>query len=254
MTKLKIKGDNKMKRKLILGISIISLILLPLSVSAYVFTDEYWGGDVVNAGATAYGDEISGSLNEFSVDTFEAVEFYNGHEQCYSFKLTGDYFSNYSNDIGLAREYAPGDLYISTSGWHVNSTSDNYAYDTFDANEGWDYVITFNSSGIYELDYNSITMSSAPSGYVYRSDQAWRDGYGTYVGVSTTYINTTAGTLEFVFPTRLLTLDLENIGYHWTMRCGNDVVEGGGTPVPEPTTLLLLGFGLFGLGLVRRKS
>lgn len=36
--------------------------------------------------------------------------------------------------------------------------------------------------------------------------------------------------------------------------CANDVHLGQYAPVPEPMTMLLLGFGLLGLGLARRKS
>ena len=34
--------------------------------------------------------------------------------------------------------------------------------------------------------------------------------------------------------------DTEILGFHWTMQCGNDVIEGA-APVPEPATMLLLG-------------
>ena len=46
---------------------------------------------------------------------------------------------------------------------------------------------------------------------------------------------------------------IQNIAAHWTMSCGNDVIEGC-SPVPEPQTLLLMGIGLLGLAFVGRKK
>ena len=109
--------------------------------------------------------------------------------------------------------------------------------------------------GLYDLDYNSISMtnvSTLPSGnYIYRQNQAWRDGdVGNKIG-DATYDPASTG-LFITFNTGNA-IFADAVGLHWTMQCGNDVVEGkANVPVPEAGALLLFGTVLVGLVGYRR--
>lgn len=207
------------------------------------------GGAVQNASPDAYGDVI-GNPN-FSI--YGMTVILSGAQMTVA--ITGSYFSAYDSNLSVGgtydvQDFGPGDLYISSGGWR-NDGSANFKTDTFTAGEGWDYVVSKIDNKIYKLNFDGITPTNVPPGsWVYRGGQAWTGGYGAVVvGDANATMNKDG--LTFIFDTTNMNLGSE-IGLHWTMRCGNDVVEGS-VPIPEPATLLLLGSGLIALGILSRR-
>ena len=252
-----------MKNNLLKLLLAMFFCIIPSLACAYTIDDTgtsaYWGGKVINAGSTAYGDVIGTPY--FNIDRMDITK--SGKD--WTVVITGDYFKYHDNssyDSGYPFKLAPGDLYIDSNGWSADdsaSSSGHYEEDTFTSAEGWDYVVTQTATGgwgLYNLVFDSTlkytnVSSLGGSGYIYRQQQAWKGGAGTKIGEAT-YAHA-SGTDSATFTFNTGTSDFSgDVGFHWTMQCGNDVLEGE-VAVPEPTTMLLLGLGLVGLAGVRRK-
>jgi hypothetical protein len=250
-------------KKLLLGFIFVILALFISGGAGALTIDDtsdtaYWGGYTTRFGPAPAGGDVIGTT-VWSVDSLTATRT----GGMTTVVLTGFYFSSTATIVNGSGQYVPvatldlpGDLYISTTGWRVSTAdSPHYPSDTFLQTEGWNYVVSYTDQKVYNLTFASI--SSPIQTYTGDTDagrryQAWRGGYGSvYSSNVTVTLDSANNTLTFIFP------DLgpvDSLGYHWTMSCANDVVEGGGTPVPEPATMLLLGSGLIGLaGFARKK-
>ena len=259
-----------MNTKLPVWIAALGLMVAFSGASATVLNDGYQGGN-----GHGYGDVISavGDTN-FNVDGMEA--------SLSGTQLTVIIHTNFAGHAGIdspwtrnATGIGYGDLFIST-GWAPKGLSPYNADNAANGNH-WTYAFSLddplNNAGgngtVYALGAGNVGNHNP--GVLLSNDFMdcagrciYRDGQAVAVNKSrtTTTDNTGSwtvgdGFLSFSFDTAGLDLDPTSFGFHWTMYCGNDVIEGLApvtVPEPAPAGIFLLGIGLIGLGVVRRRD
>ncbi|MCD6571151.1 MAG: PEP-CTERM sorting domain-containing protein [Deltaproteobacteria bacterium] len=239
-------------RKFCLIISVIGVFLFIVAGTSNATTIDfgdnayYWTG-WPSSNSDGYGDD---NLK----DTIGTPQISGGSVTIENGKLNSVTI-RYSNSSSLV---APGDLFIDLGG-----------------NLYWDYVVDTDAAGnnIYSfgdtqfaLNYNYYDLSDTTwgshPGYVIRNDHPVLYNNATLGitpnGTATIDSGMSVGS-DLTFTYSDLNLDLDGASSFiigWTVNCANDVLyEPVNTPVPAPTTLLLVGSGLLGLvSFVRRKK
>lgn len=254
------------KSLLIAGLGSLTFgLVLTGNVVGATIQDNYIGG--IQFGNNVY-DSIDGQLihdilgddDRYGLDSI-TVTFSNSTTKI---DIYGAYFqhvtSNTNDFIDL------GDLFLSTNGWNpVNPTTK----DTYQFGEFWEFALVLDDhtgntpagtatlykiDGIAEYILAEKATTSPTKRYGQESLLNIEGKANDIVGNGSWSLFTDH--LSFTIDTSLLNLGRDDLGLRWTMTCANDIIEGSVSPVPEPATILLFGFGMASLvGLrTRRKA
>ena len=278
-----------MKKHTMAVATAMSLLFAASQAEALYIADNYWGGGVMSSNTPAtiiandgtdtieaspaksgdvYDPNLTNTIEGFGYDISGMdVSILNG-------TLTVIIYSNKDNYFGKwllnKSAYAPGDLFLSTTGWNPLETSTdtftngkrNYNSDGAGVGTSWDFVVALENVLTANKGTSNLYSTAAANGNI--SYGTLRNAQEAYFSPSTNATSVGTGVWEIVSPTNAnpyllittsLTNEMQNVrewGLHWTMACANDVIEGS-YPVPEPATVLLFGAGLAGLAAFGRR-
>jgi len=221
-------------------------------------SDTYWGGIPSHSWSDR---DIVGTDNLFDISHMNVT-----HEEGRLQYI--DIYSRYFDNIG---QYSTGlgDFFLSVDGWNPHGDAP-YVDDYYLTGEDWEYALVLDNHstsgggqfGLYQISDDDIILSSAPNGYAYRQGQEVQvntNGLSSLATGGWSIHNLGGNDFDDFLRLDLTSFDYDfgsvNFGFHYTMTCGNDVIEGGAVlPVPEPGTLFLFGTSLIGFGIMKKRK
>lgn len=227
-------------KKLLISSLIAGAMTASVGANAAIYNDNYIGLDENRTAANS--TDILGGI-PFDVQNMEVTV--DGDEVTVVVNTT--YAEGTNGTHG-------GDLFISIDGlsWAAGGSTFDNAETT---GTTWDFAVDTSNGDLLELGQGETVNQSAYGANLdsYREKHIVDVDNGTAVAnaESTASINAGAYTYTFLLSNLGQNVLADDLGLHWTMSCGNDVIE---TNVPEPGSIALLGLGLLGLGLARKKS
>lgn len=262
--------------KLISTILLLTVSLGCLPVFGQVILDsgpdQYIGGQATH---TSYNNtDVIGDADVFDLTRWEISTPSLGSSTLIV-EIQGNYFDDILNQSNGLLDTSLGDLFISTNGLAWGAGDDtNLDYIGGTTETSWDYVITVDprsGGGVpttetqttgYRVSDGTIVSSQVDSG-IFRENQEWSftpDNGASVAFLADWYVSTDSISFSFdLGPDGIPFSEIgpNGLGFHWTMECGNDVIEFAldptVTPVPEPSQIGALGIVGMGAFMVLRR-
>jgi len=239
-----------MKKILVLSISFLSVMFFVSSVLAYTYYPDTYTGSTEGVNLERVfndADVIAGTQwvadNIFEIDGIQ----FDISDDVMTVGVETDFYHSFGS-YGI--DY--GDLFIDDTSTDIE----------------WDYVFDTSGKKLYDISdaqdqivySNDVGATKGWNPAQYRPDEeVLIDPTGlTAIGDGTTTGFTYGARSEdfiwmsFDITGMNLNPDSFSLVLHWTQTCGNDVIEER-VPTPEPATMLLLGFGLIALAMLRKR-
>ncbi len=235
-----------MKKMLSLGAALLIFVTIPVFAQAFMINDSPTDGIGSSSGFETYGINVNNYTPGVHSGTI-SIELFTDYPES---GITVGTWATRAADVFITENYF-GTEYL----WAIPLVD----HDSFTA--GVMYAVdTFYTSDDYAPESGYIYTPGAPvSIATVGNNYGWSD-FSAYPGsVTWSSIGTSPDYLvEIVFSSALYQDDPNATWdiYWGTATCGNDPIQGvvGETaPVPEPSTFLLLGGGLIGLGFYRKN-
>jgi hypothetical protein len=246
------------------GVVFASVLFLAASAGAVTINDGYVGGTPTDP--ADFGKDIIGTPSAYDVSHMD-VQWDSG-------LLVVKIYSQFFDNVGISG-IELGDLFISTDGWNPFGAAP-YPEDNRTNGEDWEVALVLDDHG--EGDHGPGVDFAGRSGVLSAfvvdpagieetfllgtSYRQFQEAQYNPVGQQQAFALGTWGIFDELgeYDSLIMSINLGRLlegfdgelGFHWTMTCGNDVIEGGAA-VPEPSSMLLLGGALLGGVFCRKK-